>query len=160
MTTLEQVVAEVGLTPIFATDPAFLVRRVDEAGRVYERRRAGFVGVPKALSSADLVAEYARNPHRVKTFLQATAFVCTPEMLAMLWLVLNGARLARIEFSYARSERSQLIVELESVDGSRAERFASDDLWDAAILKLAGLSKSDGQPLIESFYPLFIPRVG
>lgn len=75
----------------------------------------------------------------------------------MIWAVLMGAKVERLSYNYERRKTSELVVNVSFPDGSSGT-FSGKDHWDTAALRLAGLSKSDGMPMIESFYPLHIPR--
>ena len=110
--------------------------------------------LPPALTIADIVHEYHRNPHRVTPVLQALAFNCSPTMLAMMWMVQQGARVVAIDYRFERGRTSHLTIEIELPDRITHVRFDSAEHWDLAVLRLAGISKGDDQPLVESFYAL------
>jgi hypothetical protein len=144
---------------IFESQRDFLVGRIAEFSRTYQEclREHLQKGLPATATLGDLLAEHQRNPHRVNTLLQAVAFSITPNMLAMMWMVLMGAEIAAIRYQYERREKSILAVSITLPD-RQALRFESSDHWDAAVLKLMGLSKSDDQPVVEDFHALHIPR--
>jgi hypothetical protein len=49
---------------------------------------------------------------------------------------------------------SHLTIVVKPPDSSTSLAFESDDHWDLAVVRLAGLSKADEQPLVEAFYAL------
>jgi hypothetical protein len=157
---LLKIVRASDLDRVFGQDQDFLLQRIEQFGQAYARHMAGAPvdEMPASVTVGDLIEEHGRNPHRVQTLLQAMAFVCSPEMLAMLWMVLLGARLEAVRYEYQREKKSHLEVVVLLPDLRTKRTFTSDEHWDAAILKLAALSKSNDLPIIESFYPLFVPR--
>jgi hypothetical protein len=146
---------------IFERNRDFLFKRLEGFSRAYTEKtqRVAHGHLPKSATVGDLVHEYDRNPHRVDALLQALAFNCSDEILAMIWAVLMGSKIQSLSFEYERRNTSKLAVRISFPDGTD-ETFVSTELWDAAALRLAGLSKADDKPLIESFYPLYVPRDG
>lgn len=157
---LLEILREGNIDRIFENQKDLLVRRLEEFGRAYERRLHGKPpsDLPQRASIGDVLAEYRRNPHRVSTLLQAIAFLVSPEMLAMMWMVMLGARIEKIEYTYVRAETSHLAVNIILPDLETPISFKSSEHWDAAVLKLAVLSKGDEQPMVEDFHALRLPR--
>lgn len=137
----------------------FLFERLNEFSRAYARHMGGVSSavLPATVSLGDILAEHARNPHRVRMFLEALAFQCTGEMLAMVWLTLLGSRIERLSYEYVREGRSVLAVTLTLPDRETVREFESEEHWDAAVLRFAALSKANELPVIEAFHPLWIP---
>lgn len=136
--------------------------RLNQLFAAYERRvtAVSHCGLPATPTIAALVEENGRNPHRVRALLQALAFRCSPDMLAMLWMVQSGAAISSLRYEYERRNSSRLLITLLLPDGETEMLFESDDHWDAAILRLATLAKADDKPVIDSFSPLYIsPRM-
>jgi hypothetical protein len=125
----------------------------------YNRRVQRFARrLPLALNLSDFLQEYNDNPHRVKVILQAVAFMCTSEMLAMMWMVLLGARIEALTYTYEQRRVSKLTVKIVLSDRVTQEHFESENHWDTAILRFAGISMADDAPVIESFHAIHIPR--
>lgn len=148
------------LDRVFEHQRDFLFTRIMQFSDAYVRR---LTNAPSGLlrttaSVDDLIAEYQRNPHRVSALLQALAFNITPEMLVMIWMVLQGAEIEEIGYSYVRMQSSSLHVSIRLSDQQTRLDFSSNEHWDAAILKLMGLSKTDEQPMIEDFHALYVPQ--
>lgn len=138
-------------------DREFMVQRLEGFARTYAEKTAGTAALPRSASIHDLFAEHQKNPHRLKVLLQALAFGCSAEILAMVWAVLLGSTIERLSYQYERRKSSQLTCDVMFPDGT-LHTFVGRDHWDTAILRLASLSQADGKPLIESFYPLHVPR--
>lgn len=119
-------------------------------------------GVPRgelpatSVSLESVLAEFRSNPYRVQVLLQAMAFGCTPEMLAMIWMSELGCTIQTLTLDYARRERVLLQVQLRLLEGRMLE-FRSTEVWDLAVLRLVGLATSDGAPEMSGFYPLSLP---
>jgi len=140
-------------------DRDFIIRRLEEFARTYAEKISGVssIELPRSASIPDLFAEYQKHPHRMRALLQAVAFGCSPEILAMVWTVLQGSKIERLSYDYERRKISRLTCEVIFPDGS-LHTFIGQNHWDTAILRLASLSLIDGKPLIESFYPLHVPK--
>lgn len=157
---LEAAVKESNLDRLFAQQPDFLLRRLEDFRKVYSDKLHGIhdAMLPREATIEELLAEYDRNPHRLRTLLQATAFMCSPEMLAMMWMVLLGSKIEALRYEYRRMETIELVVEILLPNHETILKFRSNEHWDTAVLKLAALSKVDDQPMIDDFHSLHIPR--
>ena len=147
---------DIGLERVLGRNRELVTKRLGELTAVYAHKLAAVspdVMAP-SLTIGDMMREYRRNPQRVAPVLQALAFNCSPAMLAMMWMVQFGARVAAIDYQFERGQRSHLRVEIELPDRATHVPFESDEHWDLAVLRLAGLSKGDDRPLVESFYAL------
>ncbi len=158
---LFKILREINLGPIFVhpASEASLLERLERFGSAYEAKMRGVpAGVlPAGVSLVDILAEHDQNPHRVHMLLEAVAFQCSPEMLAMAWMTLLGARIERLSYTYSRERTSQLSVILLLPDLTTTVNFDSVEHWDAALLRFAALSKADDQPVIEGFHGFWIP---
>jgi hypothetical protein len=152
---LGEIVSEVNLSRIF--------KDLDDLGRRIEAFAAHYANklkmvdrgaVPPPLASLERVlAEYRSNPYRVEALLQAMAFGCTPEMLAMIWMSELGCAIQRLTLDYVRHDHVVLQVELRLLDASTLQ-FHSTEVWDLAVLRLVGLAKSNEAPDMSGFYPM------
>jgi hypothetical protein len=155
---LLEVIHEAGLGHILGRRPEVAFSRLEEFLQVYAQRHAGTPsGTLPVVTIDTLLEEHKRNSHRVAPLLQALAFNCTANMLAMMWMVLIGSTIEAIDYTYRREQTSRIEVELVLPDRLTRIRFESDEHWDLALLRLVGISKGDDQPLIETFYALHIP---
>jgi hypothetical protein len=137
-----------------------VVERIEAFCAEYARRMRDVPAylLPKTVSIQTLFAEHRKNPHRVRTVLQALAFGCSAPVLAMVWMVLLGASIAHLSYEYERGIESILSVSIVLPDRQTVLDFKSTEHWDAAVLRMAGLLKADEAPLIDSFYPLHVQR--
>jgi hypothetical protein len=155
---LQEIVDEGNLERIFK-DLDDLGRRIETFATHYAQKSKGVArgALPAASVSLDSVlAEFRSNPYRVQVLLQAMAFGCTPEMLAMLWMSELGCTIQKLTLDYERRDRVLLQVKLRLLEGTTLE-FHSTEVWDLAVLRLVGLAKSDEAPEMSGFYPLSLP---
>ena len=76
---LKAMVAGMHLERIFS-DLDYLTARLEQFATSYAAKTATTPApFPKTASVVDLLAEYDRNPYRVKALLQAVAFKCSPK---------------------------------------------------------------------------------
>jgi mannose-6-phosphate isomerase-like protein (cupin superfamily) len=130
----------------------FLLDQLDAVRAEYLRR----VQVDGPFAPEALTAEAERNPHKVRAFLQALAACRSPEMLVMVWRVLQGLRVRQLDMSYREQEEFSLTVVLArpGEDGDALETYRSRDIWDAALVRHLGISTMGGQPFFDGFYAL------
>lgn len=112
---------------------------------------------PNSLTLDGIINEYRRNPYRVAPVLQALAFNCSAEMLAMMWMVLQGSFIASIDYQFKQGQSSIIDVVIYLPDRATMRSFHSEEHFDAAVLRLIGISKAGNNPVIESFYAIHIP---
>lgn len=106
------------------------------------------------LTPDSLVREYARNPHKVSAFLQVVGSVATPDILVMVWQILEGRAISHLTVNYLSKQVFQMTVRLESEFGGDDEIYESHDIDDAVILRHLGVMKMGGAPIFDGFYPL------
>lgn len=129
-----------------------LLKLLGEVRDEYQRR----VQVDGPFTPDALAAEAKGNPHRVRAFLQSLAASRSPDMLVMVWRVLQGLRIRQLDMSYHELTAFRLVVVLarpgEDQDG--LESYSSGDIKDAALVRHFGISTIEGRPLFDSYYPL------
>jgi hypothetical protein len=119
-----------------------------------DRARERFGANAPRLTSEYLVDEYKHNPHKVQAFLQMLASL-SPDMLVMVWRILQGMGVAAIRMEYDAEASFNLHLRLVSPgDLSSVEEYASTDIDDAVVLRHMGISKMNGRPLFDGFYAL------
>ena len=106
------------------------------------------------LSEPALLAEYARNPLRVRGFFQALGVSRTPEMLLMSWRIIQGMAIKEVELGYRQRESFEIRVILESPDPGGGETYVSTDIDDFRIFRHVGIMKLGEDPVFDGFYPL------
>lgn len=108
------------------------------------------------ISEEVLLEEYRRNPQRVRAFFQALAGTRSPEMLVMVWRILQGMEVREIEMNYRRQQSFEVRVVLESADGKADEPYVSTNIKDFALFRHIGLMEVANTPVFSGFYPLRI----
>jgi hypothetical protein len=156
---LRQIVNDANLARIFK-DIDDLGRRIETFAAHYATKSKGVArgALPASSGSLDgVLAEFRSNPYRVQVLLQAMAFGCTPEMLAMVWMSELGCTIQNLTLAYERHDHAVLEVRLRLLDASTLD-FRSTEVWDLAVLRFVGLATSDEKPQMSGFYPLSLPE--
>jgi hypothetical protein len=124
---------------------------LDDANKIYS---AMFTGTP--FTEEALSEEAIRDPHKVRAFLQAVVGITfVPEMLVMVWRILQGDEIHRVRLDYEYQQSFRLHVQLrrtyyaESVDD-----YHSDDILDFGVLRHVGSMLLNGKPVLEGFYAI------
>jgi hypothetical protein len=108
------------------------------------------------LSPESLRTESERNPHRIRAFLQALGVSRNPEMLLMVHQLLQGRTIREVTMEYHEQESFHLRITLDrqGSESEEGEKFETDDISDAALLRHLGITHADGRPLFHGFFPL------
>jgi hypothetical protein len=103
-----------------------------------------------------LAAEAERNPHKIRAFLQALGVTRSPDMLLMVWRILQGLSIRDVAMNYRELEEFRLSVTLARQGESRdeLETYRTNEIGDSALLRNFGITKVDGKPLFDGFYPI------
>jgi hypothetical protein len=126
----------------------FLLGQLDAVKAEYRRR----IGEDIPLTAEGLNDYAEANPHKIRAFLQALAITRSLEMLVMVWRILQGLTIQRVEMKYQALSAFSLEVDLAT--GSTPETYRSTDIKDAALLRNFGIGSVDGKPLFDGFFPL------
>lgn len=129
-----------------------LLQLLERVAAEYNRR----LRVNVSFSPQQLEAEWKRNPHKVKGFLQALGISNSAEMLVMVWRILQGFSIRDLRLQYHERQRFELEVCL-ALPGSGEEsfeRYYSTDINDVTLLRHFGIAMIRGEPLLDGFYPL------
>lgn len=105
------------------------------------------------LSEEAIVQEYIRNPVRVRGFFQSLGGTRTPEMLLMVWRILQGMEVKDIQLSYRKRERFEVCVVLESPYGEEDPPYVSKNIHDFVLFRHIGILESGG-PIFDGFYAI------
>jgi hypothetical protein len=139
-----------------------LVQMLEDFFDAYDVRADSFphgVQLPPQVNIDSFLAEGERNPHRVRVLLQALAFLCSKDMLAMMWMVALGASISRLQYRYELEQVSELVIHVKLPGTNAEQEFTSRRIWDAAILRFAAIAMiNDELPRLDGFYPLYIPE--
>ena len=100
--------------------------------------------------------EAQRNPHKVRSFLQALAATGKIDMLVMVWQILQGLSIRRVDLNYSEQTSFRLVVVLArpGVEEDELEEYTSDDINDAKLLRHFGITTIDRRPLFDGFFPV------
>ena len=103
-----------------------------------------------------LKAEAERNPHKVRAFLQALGVSRNPDMLLMVWRILQGLSIREVVMNYREQEAFSLSVTLarRGEKQDELETYRTNDINDAALLRHLGITTVDRRPLFDGFLPL------
>jgi hypothetical protein len=127
-----------------------ILRQLEQVETKYRER----TGITVSFSPETLETEAAQNPHKVRAFLQAMRGT-SPEMLVMVWRILQGLSIRSVDLKYREREEFSLTVTLARGEGAQgtAEEYRSQDIFDAPLLRHFGYGTVCDQPLFEGFYP-------
>ena len=105
------------------------------------------------LTEAAIVREYNRHPLQVRGFFQSLGGTRTPEMLLMVWRIIQGMAVRDVKISYRKRERFEVRVILESPYGEEDQPYVSNSIQDFALFRHIGIMESGG-PIFDGFYAL------
>lgn len=106
------------------------------------------------LSEAALLHEYRRNPNRVRGFFQALGGTRTPQMLLMVWRIIQGMEVREIQLRYQRQQAFEVRVVLESPYGEQDAPYVSQNIHDFSLFRHVGIMEIGGAPVFDGFYAL------
>ncbi len=128
----------------------FLLQQLD---RLTLESRARF-GYTESFSPEMLTAESGRNPHKVRAFLQALGVSGNPDMLLMVWRILQGMSIREVAMNYHELQAFSLSVTLARPGADELETYSTHDINDAALVRNFGITTVDRRPLFDGFFPL------
>jgi hypothetical protein len=129
----------------------YLLEQLDRVTAEYRRR----IQADISFTPETLTAEAERNPHKVRAFLQALRATQSPEMLVMVWRILQGLSIRKVEMTYQELESFSLLVVLAcpGMEADHVEEYRSQDIFDARLLREFGIGTVTGKPLFAGFFP-------
>jgi len=129
----------------------YLEEQLNQVAAEYRKRIR--VNVP--FTPEFLAGEAKCNPHKVRAFLQALGTSRSAEMLVMVWRILQGLSIRRVEMDYREQEAFSLVVVLAhpGEDQDVLEEYRSSDINDAALIRHFGITTVSGLPLFDGFFP-------
>ena len=140
----------------------FAARRLSEFFTRYgehRRQHRTASSLPLLQDWTAMVRQSKANLHRVRVLLQAVAFMCSAEMLAMLWMVQLGASVKELHVDHERDDftKVRVVIGLPG-DEEATEAFESTEHWDLALFQFVTISKvNNEQPVVEGFFALKLP---
>jgi hypothetical protein len=126
-----------------------LRRAGEESRKRYGRDAFGF-------REDELEAESQRNQHRVVALLQAIGVTQSPPMLVMAWRIIQGATVQSLDVSFAREQRFQMRVLLQTLEGTSetSDTYVSNQVRDLRLIRHFATMEVNGHPYINGFYAL------
>jgi hypothetical protein len=106
------------------------------------------------LSEKSIIDAYHRRPQQIRGFFQALGGTRTPDMLLMVWRIIEGLEIKEIQLTYRRREQFEVRVVLESSIGEADEFYASSSVHDFALFRHIGVLEAGGRPVFDGFYAL------
>jgi hypothetical protein len=128
-----------------------LLEQLDRVAAEYRSR----IRVDVSFTPETLTAEAERNPHKVRAFLQALRLSHSPEMLVMVWRILQGLSIRKVEMNYQELEVFSLLVILArpGEEPPHLEEYRSQDIMDVRLLWNFGVGTVCEKPLFAGFSP-------
>ena len=117
-----------------------------------------FGGNAPVLSEPAIVHEYNLQPLKVRGFFQSLGGSRTPEMLLMVWRIIQGMEIKDIRFSYLKQEKFEVRVVLESPYGEEDPPYVSNAIQDFTLFRHIGIIECGG-PIFDGFYALKVRGV-
>ena len=94
------------------------------------------------------------NPLKGMAFFQVDTLRASVEMKIMVWRVLLGAEIQRLELRYDKSGDFHLSLNIQTPYGDR-ESYTSSSSWDFALLRhLGATGRFDGQMMLQGYYAM------
>jgi hypothetical protein len=125
---------------------------LDQLARLTADFRSRF-GYEVSFAPEALRAEAERNPHKIRAFLQALGVSGNPDMLLMVWRILQGLSIQEVTMNYREQKTFSLSVTLAG-EGYMEDTYRTNDINDAALLRHFGITTVDKRPLFDGFFPL------
>ena len=128
----------------------------DEKSKFLQETTQGiseFIGVHESRFNErpDPIRLLRENPIRGRAFFQFDTLVASTEMKVMIWRILQGCEVARVEFHYDRDATPSLDVELRTPFGER-EHYSSNYWADFRVLRHFGTLRTGEQLRLEGYY--------
>lgn len=117
-----------------------------------------FQGNTPDLTEDSLVQDYCRRPQQVRGFFQALGGTRTPEMLLMVWRIIQGMEIKNVSISYQRQQSFAVKVILVSPYGEEDPPYTSNNINDFALFRHIGLSEIGTRPVMDGFYAMRVGR--
>jgi len=157
LTQLEETIRQAGegwLIDSFSPPEKALEHLSRSLEAVNRRAQDRLGGNAPSLSETSIVKEFQRHPQGVRGFFQALGGTRTPDMLLMVWRIIQGMEIKDIQLSYRRQQAFKMRVVLESPYGDDDEEYESSKIQDFALFRHIGILEISDKPVFGGFYPL------
>ena len=122
--------------------------------QVHQRARERLGNDAPDLREAAIVAAFQEHPSQVRGFFQALGGARTPDMLLMVWRIIQGMSIKDVHLSYRMQDSFVLQVVLESPYGVQDAPYESSNINDFMLFRHIGIMQIDDKPMFDGFYPL------
>jgi hypothetical protein len=136
---------------------AHVRRGLDAAYTAYREKFSNLQPGEPQFDDDAVCAEAVANPHRVRALLQALG-ASSPLMVALVWRVVQGDTILRIDMRYEHEKRFELRVSIENRVTARTADFAFDRIEDATFLRHLGIMRDGNEPIFDGYYALNIAK--
>ena len=159
-TSLEEAIRDAGedwLIDSFAPPEQAIGHLQQTLQMVHDLGRQRFGGNSPNLTEPAIVQEYNRRPLQVRGFFQSLGGSRTPEMLLMVWRIIQGMEVKDIQLSYGKRNHFDVRVVLKSPYGDEDPPYVSSTIQDFTLLRHIGILESGG-PIFDGYYALKVSR--
>jgi hypothetical protein len=104
------------------------------------------------LSENGLLREFQERSQHVRAFFQAMGVTSTPDMLLMVWRIIQGLEIEEVSVSYHLRREFEARVVLRSLTG--LETYASNNIRDFYLLRHLEAREVHGLPVFDGFSAL------
>jgi hypothetical protein len=105
----------------------------------------------------DVLGLVEENPLKAAAFLQPDTQLASLEMKVMIWRILLGCEISKIQFRYQAGKSALLRVRLVTPWGSE-ETYTSQEASDFRVLRHIGITGAEGDYNLQGYYTLARPR--
>jgi hypothetical protein len=100
----------------------------------------------------DPFALLEENPLKGAAFFQIDTLLLSADMKIMVWRILLGCEIARVEFRYHAGAEPALLVVLQPPYGQRQERYEGQKAADFRVLRHFGTTGVNGKLFLQGYY--------
>jgi hypothetical protein len=93
----------------------------------------------------------SENPIKGRAFFQFDTLIASPEMKIMVWRILQGCEIAKLDFHYDKNDQLSLKITLSTPCGT-TEEYHSDYWADFRVLRHLGTPKTNDKLRLEGYY--------
>lgn len=110
------------------------------------------------ISEESLLQDYQTRPIQVRAFFQALGGSRSPQMLLLVWRIIQGMEIESVQINYRRQTSFEATVILRSPYGEADPPYHSNQINDFALFRNIGLLEIDARPVMDGYYALRVGR--
>lgn len=130
--------------------------RLDAAYAAYREKFPDPLPGEPEFNDETVRAETSANPHRFRALLQAIS-ASSPMMVALVWRVIQGGIIQRIDMRYLYESIFEMRVIVDDEMTRRPVEFNFDQIEDATFLRHLGIMRAGNAGIFDGYYALNIP---